>query len=571
MSKSETSSVRSRGTRSAASKSTRSAVTAGSRSVASAGASSVATTIDIQSLRSALTSEGREEDISDEEDDGTGKVDLEMLVDVSKHIAGVAESRKTKTSMRMELLKERIVSDRGKADRAQRLQSLQMPHRHICDMVATYLNVETNAVLDGVADAKSHVDLLESFLTAGGRQAILFYYQDGPAYEIESGRYNATIPRDTVFKRIFVTDGSSLPLTDQAIVAYKNNSLKDIDLRNINDDVFFAQLDMKEMNGNSVAIVSYLISKLLAPSVNSTKEWGDLSKTGAGLQTKKDFLGDFEFFTNFLEKARIDLDETVIFTIDEELYNRISTPSKIKDVIRDADVRLNVETIVRVWQKQIERVLTQFQQLRRENEFVGPFVEVEYWRRQLAKFVSIVEFTKSQECIMYVQYLNQIRSKLVKIWKKQDCAVTNARNQCQDNVKFLYALEKYYEPLYRYDPTKIPEYIPSLLYTIRMVFTTSRYYNNTASVTAILVKVSNQMINMSRSYINCNGTKTIWVQPKKDVLHKIKVCLDLYFKYYQCFKLTQQKMEEAGEPPFDCSEMYVFGKFETFKQRLEKV
>lgn len=30
-------------------------------------------------------------------------------------------------------------------------------------------------------------------------------------------------------------------------------------------------------------------------------------------------------------------------------------------------------------------------------------------------------------------------------------------------------------------------------------------------------------------------------------------------------------MEEAGEPSFDCSEMYVFGKFETFKKRLEEV
>lgn len=30
-------------------------------------------------------------------------------------------------------------------------------------------------------------------------------------------------------------------------------------------------------------------------------------------------------------------------------------------------------------------------------------------------------------------------------------------------------------------------------------------------------------------------------------------------------------MEEAGEPAFDCSEMYVFGKFETFKKRVEQV
>lgn len=132
-------------------------------------------------------------------------------------------------------------------------------------------------------------------------------------------------------------------------------------------------------------------------------------------------------------------------------------------------------------------------------------------------------------------------------------------------------MEKYCEPLYRCDPSVIPQHLPSLLYTIRMIFTTSRYYNNTASVTAILVKISNQMINSCRSYLNCEGTKTVWIQPKKEVMEKMKICLDLYLKYYQCFKHTQSAMQEAGEPNFDCSEMYVFGKFETFKRRLEEV
>lgn len=30
-------------------------------------------------------------------------------------------------------------------------------------------------------------------------------------------------------------------------------------------------------------------------------------------------------------------------------------------------------------------------------------------------------------------------------------------------------------------------------------------------------------------------------------------------------------MEEAGEKPFDCSEMFIFGKFETFKKRVEQI
>lgn len=101
--------------------------------------------------------------------------------------------------------------------------------------------------------------------------------------------------------------------------------------------------------------------------------------------------------------------------------------------------------------------------------------------------------------------------------------MTEARNVCQDNIKYLYALEKYCEPLYRLDPSKISDHLGSLLYTIRMIFTTSRYYNNTASVTAILVKVTNQMIQSCRKYLNCDGTKTVWEQPRVEVLQKINV------------------------------------------------
>lgn len=147
----------------------------------------------------------------------------------------------------------------------------------------------------------------------------------------------------------------------------------------------------------------------------------------------------------------------------------------------------------------------------------------------------------------------------------------DTRNECQDNLKFLYAMQKYWDPLYRLDPSQIPIHIPPLLNAIRMVFTSSRHFRHTSNITAILVKVSNQMIIVCRKYINCDGKKTVWNQLKKEVIEKIRICLDLYLKYYQCFKRVQKQMEEAGEKVFDCSEMYVFGKFETFKKRLEEI
>lgn len=59
----------------------------------------------------------------------------------------------------------------------------------------------------------------------------------------------------------------------------------------------------------------------------------------------------------------------------------------------------------------------------------------------------------------------------------------------QDNVKYLYGLEKFTQPLYRLDPTKIGDYLPALMYAIRMIYATSRFFNTRKMVTAVYVKV----------------------------------------------------------------------------------
>lgn len=121
--------------------------------------------------------------------------DVDMLVGISKHIAGLADRKggrlSTTLSSTQETIREKMMKYRE--ERQLRFQELQLTHRQICDMVAIYLDLEPNDVLEGVADDAEHLRLMNSLIDPNGRKAIMFYYQDGPPYPIGKKEINKPV------------------------------------------------------------------------------------------------------------------------------------------------------------------------------------------------------------------------------------------------------------------------------------------------------------------------------------------------------------------------------------------
>ena len=68
---------------------------------------------------------------------------------------------------------------------------------------------------------------------------------------------------------------------------------------------------------------------------------------------------------------------------------------------------------------------------------------------------------------------------LLRRWKQIDVNITESANEAKDNVKYLYTLERFIDPLYTGNSDTITDTLPALMNSIKMIHTIARYvFNN---------------------------------------------------------------------------------------------
>ena len=78
------------------------------------------------------------------------------------------------------------------------------------------------------------------------------------------------------------------------------------------------------------------------------------------------------------------------------------------------------------------------------------------------------------------------------------------------------------------------------------------------------------MIAACKAHITENGTVKVWDVQVEELLKRFKVCHELSHHYQECFQKTKERAKSASRH-FEVSEMYVFGKFESFCRRLSQI
>ncbi|XP_067093621.1 dynein axonemal heavy chain 5 [Osmerus mordax] len=466
----------------------------------------------------------------------------------------------------------RVIKQKLKEEREAKRAQLDGRHDYVLSIVASCLGVEKAEVEDAILEG-AQIERMEKFFVAEGLPHLMFYHQEVETTEEGERTVSTASPlvRGSRKTKVFVTEGADAALTGVCVFFTRPNTSRAVTSENIHRDVNFNMLDTREVG--LLRSVEQLLSEVFIPTLRKmTQGWGEPDSPQA-TAVKHDFISSLDSFVSVLAGAQESLQEKVnLKKCDTFDLTTLKGPSVYLAAANSAETTEKIELCMKGWIKQIEQVLAESDQLRKEADDLGPRAELDHWKKRTSRFNYLLDQLKSLEVKAVLGVLMMAKSKFIKPWRQLDMRITDSANEAKDNVKYLYTLEKFCDPLYNNDPVSMVEAIPGLINAIRMIHSISRYYNTSEKITSLFVKVTNQMITACKAYITNNCSASIWEQPQELVSQKLRAAIQLNQEYQRYFHKTKEELEQSSsERHFDFSEMYIFGKFDTFQRRLYKI
>ena len=380
-------------------------------------------------------------------------------------------------------------------------------------------------------------------------------------------------------KQLFFTDGTGPRLRGKGIYFLRTTDAEDgVDLGKASDDtVLFGEIGEQPLQ-----VLESTLNTVYKPHFEASGDWGKARKP----QTKE-FLKEVDKFLGGVQASLKSLGDGIDLPKPEKRYDLDNVARLTAQSKEDPAMIKSFEAILESWCTRIQKYLDDKEPSAFTAADAGPLNILEYWRRRMQSLTSITEQLKTKDCKAVVSVLAAVTKSpsdpqrqavfaLMRRWKQIDLQITEAANEAKDNVKYLFTLEKFIEPLYSGTPLTIVDTLPALMNSIKMIHTIARYFNTTERMTDLFVKITNQMImNCKRHVVSVQEEETgdkLWQKDPQQLVVHLEACLKLNEAYQEQYRLTKDKLlTQPKGKQFDFSETQIFGKFDLFCRRTIKL
>jgi len=202
---------------------------------------------------------------------------------------------------------------------------------------------------------------------------------------------------------------------------------------------------------------------------------------------RKDFAGQLhKFLASLTETMNQSQGKTVLYIPLED----VSDPTRAAE---DKDLVQRLETAVIRWTRQIKEVVNNHD-LAANIESSGPLEEIQFWKSRTQDLSGISEQLEKTGVKQIVTVLKISKSSYLPPFESIADMIQRGSMEANDNLKFLMLLFEPCIALSGAEPREIPSILPEILACIRIISSTSKYYNTEECLTGLLRKVSNEII-----------------------------------------------------------------------------
>jgi dynein heavy chain len=163
-----------------------------------------------------------------------------------------------------------------------------------------------------------------------------------------------------------------------------------------------------------------------------------------------------------------------------------------------------LDTAVITWTKQIKNVLKlDPESLLKLGLNPTPDVEIEFWKAKAANLNSIYSQLRSERIKRVLKFLDAAKSTYCAPFLKLEKEVRHAREEANDNVKYLRTLEKLFSQLNTMDDFEgLKELFKPMMHIILTIWKSSRFYNTSARLVVLMREICNALIAQACRFIS---------------------------------------------------------------------
>ncbi|CEL96675.1 unnamed protein product [Vitrella brassicaformis CCMP3155] len=233
-----------------------------------------------------------------------------------------------------------------------------------------------------------------------------------------------------------------------------------------------------------------------------------------------------------------------------------------------------LEGAVVMWTKQIRYVLKQDPETPlKQGLNPEPIVEIRFWRAKAANLNSIHQQLETEGLKKVLKFLEQSKSTYTNPFAKLHKEVEDAREEANDNVKFLNTLEPWIQNLMEdtAEFTELPKLFEPIMHLLLLTWKHSKFYNTAARLVVLVRELCNTIIAQACRFINGPQVfSMIQNEEANDAVDKLDKTLQVCNAFRECYFTYKDKAEHDGHG-WRIQTNALFVRLDAFRERVRDI